>query len=211
MFIQVDGPGIAYLFYDRRGCHGLTKEAALAICSHLVDAFAEWIGRSAHFKAVLLLLEEGHHHTTEAQDRHRQCIQTQEQPNLPVHAAGTASSGSSLQLVGRVPPIPKGQDGGTDQGMPRANAGRPHRCPMKVRPMPGSGGGTSPPSSPEYPCRTDSDDYSTASESGGDYRHCRCCQAERRLAPARLNLPVFWSMDAYADVTYELWCFDVQG
>ena len=34
---------------------------------------------------------------------------------------------------------------------------------------------------------------------------------ERRLAPARLNLPMFWSMDANADVTYELWRFDVQG
>ena len=32
--IQVDGPGLAYLFfYDRHGHQGLTKEAALAICS----------------------------------------------------------------------------------------------------------------------------------------------------------------------------------
>ena len=36
-------------------------------------------------------------------------------------------------------------------------------------------------------------------------------QAERRLAPARLNLPIFCSTDANADVTYEIWCFDVQG
>ena len=34
---------------------------------------------------------------------------------------------------------------------------------------------------------------------------------ERRLAPARLNVAVFWSTDANADVTYELWHFDVQG
>ena len=27
----------------------------------------------------------------------------------------------------------------------------------------------------------------------------------------RLNLPIFRSMDANADVTYEIWCFDVQG
>ena len=35
--------------------------------------------------------------------------------------------------------------------------------------------------------------------------------AERRLAPARLNLPIFCSTGANADVTYKNWCFDVQG
>ena len=40
--IQVDSPGLAYLFfYDRHGCCGLMKEAALVICSHMADAFAE--------------------------------------------------------------------------------------------------------------------------------------------------------------------------
>ena len=34
---------------------------------------------------------------------------------------------------------------------------------------------------------------------------------ERRLAPVRLNLPIFCSMDANADVTYEIWHFNVQG
>ena len=165
--VQVDGPGIEYLFYDRHGRHGLMKEAALAICSHLVDVFVEWIGRSAHFEAVPLLLDEGCHHATSVQDRHRQCIQTQEQPNLLVHAAGAASSGSSLQLVGGALSIPEGQDGGAEQEMPRANVGRLRRCPMKARPMPGGGGGGSPPSSLEHPGRADSDDYSTASESGG--------------------------------------------
>ena len=186
------------------------KEAALAIHSHLMDVFVEWIGRSTHFEAVPLLLDEGHHHATSVQDRRRQRIRTQEQPNLLVHAAGVASSGSSLQLVGRAPPVPEGQDGGTDQGTPRANVGRPRRHPTKSRPMPGREGGT-PPSSPEHPGRADSDDYSTASESGGGQSHHRCWRVERRLVPARLNLPVFQSMDANADVTYELWHFDVQG
>ena len=72
--VQVDSPGLAYLFYDRHGHHGLTKEAALAICSHLADAFAEWIGRSAHFDAVPLLLVEGCQCMTAAQERCRQCI-----------------------------------------------------------------------------------------------------------------------------------------
>ena len=50
-----------------------------------------------------------------------------------------------------------------------------------------------------------------ASESGEGRRHRRCWWAERRLAPARLNLPIFGSTDANADVTYEIWHFNVQG
>ena len=80
---------------------------------------------------------------------------------------------------------------------------------MKVRPM--LGGGGSSPSSPEHPGGVDSNDYSTASESGGGCRCQRHWQVERRLAPARLNLPVFRSTDVNADLTYEIWCFDVQG
>ena len=172
--VQVDGLGIAYLFfYDRHGHCGLTKEVALAICSHLADVFVEWIGRSAHFEVVPLLLDEGCHHVTAAQNRCRWCIHTQEQPNLQAHAAGTASSGSSLQLVGRAPPIPEGQNGGTDQGTPRASVGRPCKWPTKVKQTPGGGGG-SPPSLPECPGGADSDDYSKASESGGGQRHHRC-------------------------------------
>ena len=53
--------------------------------------------------------------------------------------------------------------------------------------------------------------YSTASESGEGCRHRRCRRAERRLALARLNLPIFRSTDANADVTYKIWRFDVQG
>ena len=58
--VEVDGPGRAYLFfYDRHGYRGLPKEEALAMRSHIADAFAEWIGRSAHFDTVPLLLEAG--------------------------------------------------------------------------------------------------------------------------------------------------------
>ena len=71
--IQVDGPGLAYLFfYDRHGNGCISKEAALAMHLHLADAFAEWIGRSTHFDAVPLLLEEGCLHVMVAQERHRQ-------------------------------------------------------------------------------------------------------------------------------------------
>ena len=104
--IQVDSPGLVYLFYDRHGHCGLMKVAALTMHSHIVDAFAEWIGRSTHFDVVPLLLEEGCQHTTAAQERHRQCIQPQEQPTLPIHSMRSASS-RSLQLVGGVPPVPE--------------------------------------------------------------------------------------------------------
>ena len=50
-----------------------------------------------------------------------------------------------------------------------------------------------------------------ASESGEGCRHRRCQRAERRLVPARLNLPIFRSTDVNADVTYKIWCFNVQG
>ena len=58
--VQADSPGLAYLFFhDQHGYCGLSKEEALAMHSHIADAFAEWIGRSAHFNAVPLLLDAG--------------------------------------------------------------------------------------------------------------------------------------------------------
>ena len=68
--MQADGPGLAYLFfYDRHGYCGLSKEEALAMCSHITDAFVEWIGRSAGFDAVLLPLEAGWQRTTVPQEK----------------------------------------------------------------------------------------------------------------------------------------------
>ena len=144
-----------------------------------------------------------------AQERCSQHIWTQEQPSLPIHVTGSASSGSS-QLVGGVPPIPEAQDGAAEQEMPRVSTGRLQQCPTKARLTPGGGEGSLP-SSWEHPGGADSDEYSTASESGGGCWCRRCRWVERRLAPARLNLPIFHSMDANADVTYEIWRFDVQG
>ena len=111
----------------------------------------------------------------------------------------------SLQLVGGVPPVPEAQERVAEPEMPRVNAARPCRQQTKAKPAPGGGGGGSPPSSPEHLGGADSDDYSMASESGKGHRHRRCRWTERRLAPARLNLPIFRSTDANADVTYEIW------
>ena len=56
----MDSLGLAYLFFhDRHGYCGLSKEEALTMHSHIADAFAKWIGRSAHFDAVPLLLGMG--------------------------------------------------------------------------------------------------------------------------------------------------------
>ena len=125
--VQVDGPGLAYLFlYNRHGYSGLSKEAALTMRSHIADAFAKWIGRSTHFDAVPLLLEAGQQHMTGMQERRRQCIQPLEQPALPIHVSESASSGLS-QLVGGVPPVSEAQDGVVEPETPRVNAARPHR------------------------------------------------------------------------------------
>ena len=48
--VQVDGLGIAYLFfYDKQGCRGLGQDATHAVWTHVEEAFSEWILRSAHF------------------------------------------------------------------------------------------------------------------------------------------------------------------
>ena len=126
-----------------------------------------------------------------------------------MHAGKSTGSGLS-QLVGGVPPVPEAQDAMTELETPRVNVARPRRRQTKTKPAPGGGSG-SPPSSLERPEGADSDDYSMASEPGDGRRCRRCQQAERRLAPARLNLPIFRSTDVNADVTYEIWHFDVQG
>ena len=57
--VQVDGPGIAYLFfYDKQGHRGLGQDAAHAVWTHVGEAFSEWILCSAYFTISLLPLME---------------------------------------------------------------------------------------------------------------------------------------------------------
>ena len=67
-----------------------------------------------------------------------------------------------------------------------------------------------PPSSPDRGV-PDSDGYSTASETVG----CRCrrrgSRERKRLAPTRLDMPIFKLTDPGAEVTYMLWRFDVDA
>ena len=120
---MVPGERICF-FYDRQGYSGLPKEEALAMHSHIAEALAEWIGRSAHFEAVPLLLEVGRQCATAAQERHRQRVRPLEEPVLPVQANESTSSGSS-QLVGGIPTLPETQEGATELEMPHTNAARP--------------------------------------------------------------------------------------
>ena len=57
--VQVDGPGIAYLFfYDKQGHWGLGQDATHAVQTQMEEAFSEWISHSAHFTVSLLPLME---------------------------------------------------------------------------------------------------------------------------------------------------------
>ena len=78
---------------------------------------------------------------TAMQERCRQCIRPQEQPALPIHVSGSASSGSS-QLVGGVPPSSRGSGwSAVEPETPRVNVARLRRQQTKARPTPGGGGG----------------------------------------------------------------------
>ena len=75
------------------------------------------------------------------------------------------------------------------------------------------GAGGSPPSSPDRGA-PDSDGYSTANETTGCQHRCRGHRGSRekkRLAPARLDMPIFKPTDPGAEVTYTLWQFDVHA
>ena len=75
------------------------------------------------------------------------------------------------------------------------------------------GGGGLPPSSPDRGA-PDSDGYSTASETADHWHRCRGHRGSRerkRLAPMRLDMPIFKSTDLGAEVTYKLWRFNVDA
>ena len=132
--------------------------------------------------------------------------------NAPVGAA--RESDSSSQLVGSAP-----QQDGRTSGMgertearltAHSGAVQPHRRPPKSQCTVVSRGG-SPPSSLDREA-PDSDGYSTVSETAGHQHRCRGCRGSRkrkRLAPVRLDMPIFKSTDRGVEVTYTLWCFDV--
>ena len=120
------------------------------------------------------------------------------------------------QLVGSAPQ----QDGRTSRVGKRtearsvAHAGTacPHKRPPRTQCTTVSGGGL-PPSSPDRGA-PDSDGYSTVSKTVGHQHRCRGHRGSRerkQLAPVGLDMPIFKSTDLGAEVTYTLWCFDVDA
>ena len=214
--VQVDGPGTAYLFfYDKQGHQGLEQDATDAVQTHVEEAFLEWISHSAHFNISLLPLMEAWRQSVAASN-HQRLRSWAENPahNAPVGVA--QESDSSSQLVGSAPQ----QDGRTSGMVERAEArlitctgtARPHGRQLKTQ-CTTVGGGGSPPSSPDRGV-PDSDGYSTVSETAG--HRCRCrghrgSRERKQLVPVRLDMPIFKSTDPGVEVTYMLWCFDVDA
>ena len=101
--VQVDGLGIAYLFFcDKQGHWGLGQDATDAVRTHVEEAFSEWILHSTHFTISLLPLMEACWQSVAASD-HQRLRGWAENPvhNTPVVAA--RESDSSSQLVGSAP------------------------------------------------------------------------------------------------------------
>ena len=101
--VQVDGLGIAYLFfYDKQGHWGLGQDAVDAVWTHVEEAFSEWISHSAHFTISLFPLMEACWQLVAASDC-RRLRGWVENPvhNIPVIAA--RGSDSLGQLVGSAP------------------------------------------------------------------------------------------------------------
>ena len=98
-YIQVDGPGTAYLFfYDKQGRRELVLETAHALRVHVGDAFSEWISHSAHFVVNPVPFMEGWCHAMAMAEWWWQCIQTEFQS--PVAGSAVSESDSNPQLLG---------------------------------------------------------------------------------------------------------------
>ena len=138
------------------------------------------------------------------------------QAKNPAHNApvGTAwESDSSSQLVGSTP-----QQDGRTSGMGERTEARlaAHTGTARWRERPLETQSTTvdreglPPSSPDRGV-PDSDGYSTASETVGRQCRCRGSRERKRLAPTRLDMPIFKLTDPGPEVTYTLWHFDVDA
>ena len=214
--MQVDSLGTAYLFfYDKQGHHGLGQDTVYVIWAHVEEAFSEWILCSAHFAISLLPLVEAWQWAVATSDCRRLRGQAENPaPRIPVVTTG--ESDSSVQLMGSTP-----QQAGrsttveeTADARSAAHAGTACQCrqPPKSQGTIVSRGG-SPPSSPDRVV-LDSDGYFTASEAAGHQCHHRGCRGSRekkRLAPARLDMPIFKLTDPGVEVMYTLWHFDVDA
>ena len=207
-YVQVDNPGTAYLFFLDKQCHhGLPAEVAEMLGAYFPGAFSEWISCSAHFAAVTIPLAEGRHLASVATNRRCQRLGTDSQGPV-LGAPFSSESDVGPVLVGSIPPTPvRGVEGERGLATP---ASRPRgRQPKKVR-LVKEVSANSPPLSPDRG-GADSDAASTTSEMSYRSRPWRRHRREKRLAPAKLDLPIFKSTIPSTDVTYTIWRFDIQS
>ena len=117
--------------------------------------------------------------------------------------------GSAPQQAGRAPGVGEMTEA---RLTPHTGAMQPCGRPPKSQ-CATVGRGGSPPSSPDRGV-PDSNGYSTVTETAGHWHRCRGCRGSRerkRLVPTRLDMPIFKLTDPGAEVTYTLWCFDVDA
>ena len=210
-YVQVDNPGTAYLFFlDKQCCCWLSAKVAETLGAYSPVAFSKWISHSAHFAAIAIPLSEGRHLTSVATNRCHQRLRTD--PQGPALGAPFSSeSDVGPVLVGSIPPTLVGRERGAEgEKVPMAQSSRPRgRPPKKVCLVKGALA-NSPPSLPDRG-GADSDVTSTASEASYRSQPWQRHRREKRLVPAKLDLPIFKSTDSSADVTYMIWRFDVQS
>ena len=210
-YVQVDNPGTAYLFFLDKQCHhGLSAEAAETLGAYLPGAFSEWISCSAHIAAIAIPLTEGRHLASAAANRCHQKLRTD--PHEPMLGAPFSSkSDVGPVLVGSAPPTPAAKErGAKGEKVPMAPASRPRGRPLKkARPVK-EAPANSPPSLPDRG-GANSDATSMVSETSYHSRPWQRHRREKRLAPAKLDLPIFKSTDSSADVTYTIWRFNTQS
>ena len=210
-YVQVDNPGTAYLFFlDKQCCRGLSAEAVETLGAYLPGAFSEWISCSAHFAAIAIPLTDGRHLASAAANRCRQRLRTDPQgPMLGAPFSSKSDVGSVL--VGSAPPTHVGREReAKGEKVPAAPASRLRgRPPKKVHPVK-EVPANSPPSLPNRG-GADSDTMSMASETLYRSRLWQRHRREKCLVPAKLDLPIFKSMNSSTDITYTIWRFDIQS
>ena len=170
--VQVDGPGVAYLFFNKQGHRGLKHDAAQALRTHVAEVFSEWISHSGHFAITPLPPAEGWHQAVATSERHWQRSRA-EHPDHPTHNPISSESDSTPQLVGSAPTSMAhlGQTEETGGGhTPRVPISWPRRRPPKGCAVKNDAR-NSPSSSPDRG-GANSDGYSMASE----VHSTRCCR-----------------------------------
>ena len=186
--IQVDRPGMAYLFFfDKQGRCGLMHKATQAMQAHIREAFMEWISCSTHFAVNPLPLVEGWHRVVVASEQCRHWLWAKDCLSLLMHLVSQFLPHSWWGVPPSATRLGSVEDNRGNKSARSATA-RPQGRPPKAWPLAG-GWGNSPPSSSEQG-GADSDGYSTVSEAPGGWHRRRRHGNEKHLTPACLDMPI---------------------